>query len=174
MMKLMIDHDWGSIDTSKVRDMGMEMCASYESFRRLPFTIRDKTLHFRGHSRRTDHRSAFQSACDWLFAAAVSFSEPLVVSNSLLSIFKFQAQTIGVQDETAEEAGGGVGPALQPLPPPKFGYFDAKVSQVEALYLNEQYKKASIYGCHTIEWMARCKERGVEVVQTRMINVIHS
>ena len=79
---------------------------------------------------------------------------------------------MALQDETGEEAGGGVGPDLQTRPPPKFAYFDAKVSQVEALYLNEQYKKASIYGCHTIEWMTRCKERGVEVVETRILKII--
>ena len=65
------------------------------------------------------------------------------------------------QVEIAEEEGGGTD--LRALPP-RFAYFDAKVSQVEALYFNRQYRKASIYGFHTLEWMARCRERGVEVL----------
>lgn len=45
---------------------------------------------------------------------------------------------------------------------------------MEALFLNKQFKKASIYGYHTIEWMARCEERGVEVLfSPGMSYVIH-
>ena len=44
---------------------------------------------------------------------------------------------------------------------------------MEALYLNRQFKKASIYGYHTIEWMARCVERGVEVFSMIISNLIH-
>ena len=42
---------------------------------------------------------------------------------------------------------------------------------MEALYLNRQFKKASIYGYHTIEWMARCVERGVEVFSMIISNL---
>ena len=64
---------------SKVRDMGREICASYESYRRQRFTVQEKH-HGANEARRTqDHRVAFLTSCDWVFAAAATFSEPMVV-----------------------------------------------------------------------------------------------
>ena len=61
--------------------MGREMCASYESFRRRPFTVQEKHFSANEARRTQDHRVAFLASCDWVFAAATTFSEPMVVGD---------------------------------------------------------------------------------------------
>ena len=63
-----------------MRDTGREMCACYESFRRRPFTVQEKHLSVNEARRLQDHRVAFLASCDWVFAAAATVSEPMVVS----------------------------------------------------------------------------------------------
>lgn len=64
-----------------MRDTGREMCASYESFRRRPFTVQEKHFSANEARRMQDHRVAFLTACDWVFAAAAAFSESMVVGD---------------------------------------------------------------------------------------------
>ena len=66
--------------------MGREMCASYESYRRRPFSVNEKHLAANEARRTQDHRLAFLASCDWVFAAASTISTPVVVSEFYIVI----------------------------------------------------------------------------------------
>ena len=61
--------------------MGRELCASYESYRRRPFTVNEKHRAANDARRTQDHRLAFLASCDWVFAAASTIATPVMVSD---------------------------------------------------------------------------------------------